>query len=367
MQPTPPRFRGITTTGNASAPPVYRPAPGPAPNSRPAVQPKPQPFVPRGARITHAPVGPGRQQFQISVPGAGKPLGSLQLKEEPAGGIFISNLHVAEQHRNQGLATRLVNAAVDYARSRNVPVARLEARPSDATISLQNLTGMYSRMGFRQIGFSQRGNPLLEKRIQSGIAAPVVRQPVQRMVAPGRPGIAQPPIVQQKAAWPGLRGVIQRMEDYTESLLDTATDSGARLGRASAEWVDLDTVQRSKITWFGKSIQIEMGVDEKPASGAKCQKCGKTASTFHLDHMTPWRHYAAALVSEDYIWKNKGKTYIRKDALKVLYNDPQNLWWICDKCNLPKSDIIPETSAHASGDFSTGTYGRNAPKPSTFV
>jgi hypothetical protein len=99
--------------------------------------------------------------------------------------------------------------------------------------------------------------------------------------------------------------------------------------------------------------------------------CGANKDDFELDHMTPWRHYIAALISEEYVRTVKvgtvSITQVRGDAAKALYNDVENLWWICHDCNNPKSDKIPETAAHASGDFSTGTSGRSAPKPSTFL
>jgi hypothetical protein len=88
--------------------------------------------------------------------------------------------------------------------------------------------------------------------------------------------------------------------------------------------------------------------------------CAKSESNFELDHMTPWRHYIAAFASAGTVKDIMGTPHIRGDAAKVLYNDPNNLWWICRNCNNPKSDKIPETAAHAAGDFSSGTTGRSA-------
>ncbi|HEY0764071.1 MAG TPA: hypothetical protein VGD61_16970 [Pyrinomonadaceae bacterium] len=160
---------------------------------------------------------------------------------------------------------------------------------------------------------------------------------------------------------------IQRASSYASEARAMAVDAGARL-EAKVEWVDLDTVPRTRFRWFGSSIMMELGIDEKPKPGSKCQNCGKVASAFELDHMTPWRHYCAALLSEKYLKKGPGKSILaRKDMVKVLYNDPTNLWWICRDCNNPKSDIIPESAEHAAGDFADGVYGRHAMKPSAII
>ena len=156
--------------------------------------------------------------------------------------------------------------------------------------------------------------------------------------------------------------LIQRA--YATGLLHEVKDAGARLGAKSQEWVDIDTVKRSVFTWFSKPIQEKLAIESKPANGSICPMCGKSANNFELDHMTPWRHYIAALSDKRYI-NSAGE--IRADVAKSLYNDPENLWWICHDCNNPKTDIIPETDAHARGDFSSGTTGRKSDKPSTFL
>ena len=154
--------------------------------------------------------------------------------------------------------------------------------------------------------------------------------------------------------------MIQRADDYAVELLEESKDSGARLAGKASDWIDLDTEKRTYFSWFSKKILQNLGVGPKPASGSACPMCGKAGSSFELDHMTPWRHYIAAFISKSLVKKVKGTLLIRGDAAKALYNDPNNLWWICRDCNNPKSDIIPESAAHASGDFSSGTYGRSS-------
>ena len=159
--------------------------------------------------------------------------------------------------------------------------------------------------------------------------------------------------------------LIQRANDpaYSRQVLDNSSDAGARMKALSKVHLNIDTVKRKKMSWFGKGILKALGVEEKPPVGAHCQKCGRSGSPFELDHMTPWRLYVAAMVDEDDL---DGNGNIRADVVKALYNDPENLWWICRDCNNPKSDIVPETAAHAAGDFSSGTRGRNR-TPSTLL
>ncbi|MFL6446755.1 MAG: GNAT family N-acetyltransferase [Bryobacteraceae bacterium] len=78
--------------------------------------------------------------------------------------VYISDLHVAAEHRRHGLATQLVQAAMRTARSQGYSTAQLEARPgSSSDLSRSSLVSMYQGLGFRATGLSPRGNPLLER------------------------------------------------------------------------------------------------------------------------------------------------------------------------------------------------------------
>jgi ribosomal protein S18 acetylase RimI-like enzyme len=117
--------------------------------------------------VVHAPVvlGGGRQQIKIMVRGTQQVAGSLDLKPASGGKVYISNLKVETEHRRQGLANQLMSAAMQTARSHGFSGARLEARPSDNGITPQALVSMYQRLGFRNVGKSHRGNPLMERRL----------------------------------------------------------------------------------------------------------------------------------------------------------------------------------------------------------
>jgi hypothetical protein len=182
--------------------------------------------------------------------------------------------------------------------------------------------------------------------------------------APG-PRVAQAKLPAAPPLWPNTvphRTVIQRAQsNYAVELLEETKSSGARLASKAKEWIDLDTVKRNYFAWFSGRILQNLGVGPRPANGSTCPMCGKAGTNFELDHMTPWRQYIAALIDSGSVKKMPGgQLMVRGDTAKALYNDPENLWWICRDCNNPKSDIIPESAAHASGDFSSGTYGRSS-------
>jgi hypothetical protein len=214
---------------------------------------------------------------------------------------------------------------------------------------------------------AQSKNPVSVLSVKQPVAPPIYRPQVQPLIAQRK--TAQGTLQKRPPVALPMRpasATIQRAS-YTAEALDRAVDAGARLGAREDQWIDLDTVSRKKLGWFGSTILKDLGIDEKPAPGSKCQNCGKVSSSFELDHMSPWRHYAAPFMTGEFIKKSGGKILVRADALKVLYNDPENLWWICRGCNNPKSDKIPESKEHAAGDFSHGVYGRSAAKPSAIM
>jgi ribosomal protein S18 acetylase RimI-like enzyme len=109
---------------------------------------------------------PNTTGWQISVGAQGlpQPVGSLQMTRSESG-VFFSDLKVAPEHRRNGLAGQLIEAALHTARSYGYPVAVLEARPdSPADVNPGALVSMYQRHGFRMKGLSKRGSPLMERK-----------------------------------------------------------------------------------------------------------------------------------------------------------------------------------------------------------
>jgi GNAT superfamily N-acetyltransferase len=121
----------------------------------------------------------GRQQIRVAPVGSPQTVGSVEFAPGRGGAVHISNLSVAPQHRRQGLATKLVGAALASARSQGFVEASLEAHPDDGNISRAALVSMYQKLGFRMTGLSQRGNPLMQSR-------PGLPTAAQRKMAPPR-------------------------------------------------------------------------------------------------------------------------------------------------------------------------------------
>jgi ribosomal protein S18 acetylase RimI-like enzyme len=91
--------------------------------------------------------------------------GSLDIRGAGPGKGFIANLKVDHEHRRRGVAAQLIDAAVATARRQGLSSLSLEARPSDNGISPQALVAMYRRQGFKSVGRSHRGSPLMERKL----------------------------------------------------------------------------------------------------------------------------------------------------------------------------------------------------------
>lgn len=105
------------------------------------------------------------QQIKATLSGTQQVAGSVDIRSAGAGKIFISNLRVDQQHRRRGVAAKLIDAAISAARRQGFQAASLEARPSDNGISSQALVAMYRRQGFKSVGKTNRGSPLMERKL----------------------------------------------------------------------------------------------------------------------------------------------------------------------------------------------------------
>jgi ribosomal protein S18 acetylase RimI-like enzyme len=108
-------------------------------------------------------LGPGRQRIRAIVKGSTQTVGSVDIERVASGRLYISNLSVEPQHRRQGIATQLMSAAVRSAQNHNSSRIVLEARPGAGGIQAPSLISMYQKLGFRSVGKSRRGNPLMER------------------------------------------------------------------------------------------------------------------------------------------------------------------------------------------------------------
>jgi predicted GNAT family acetyltransferase len=157
-----PGMPGAGARNQPSTPGQMRPRPTPGPpappramNNRPANY-RVQPPVFMSDRS---------QQIKATIGGTPQVAGSIDISRHGAGKAFISNLQVEQQHRRRGVAAKLIEAAVSTARRQGFKAASLEARPSDNGISPQQLVAMYRRQGFKNVGRSSNGSPMMERKL----------------------------------------------------------------------------------------------------------------------------------------------------------------------------------------------------------
>ena len=111
------------------------------------------------------PLGGSSHQIRATIHGTPQVAGSVDIRASRGRTAYISNLRVDQQHRRRGVAAQLIDAAVNAARRQGFKSASLEARPSDNGISPQALVAMYRRQGFRSVGRSGRGSPMMERKL----------------------------------------------------------------------------------------------------------------------------------------------------------------------------------------------------------
>ena len=111
------------------------------------------------------PLGGNIQQLRATIQGTPQVAGSVEISAAGSGRAYISNLQVDQQHRRRGVAAQLITAAISTARRQGFKAASLEARPSDNGISPQQLVAMYRRQGFKNVGRTSRGSPLMERKL----------------------------------------------------------------------------------------------------------------------------------------------------------------------------------------------------------
>ena len=140
------------------------------PPVKPAIQfnrPGPPKAAANARYAVQAPVAlSGRsKQIRATLNGTRQVAGSVDIRAAGAGKGHIANLKVDHDHRRRGVAGQLIDAAVASARRQGFKSLSLEARPSDHGISSQALVAMYRRQGFKSVGRSQRGNPMMERKL----------------------------------------------------------------------------------------------------------------------------------------------------------------------------------------------------------
>ncbi len=149
-RPGPPNHPNTATTQLTASPKKHGP---------------PQQASPKYAVQPPVPVGGRGQQIRATLNGTRHIAGSVEISSTGPGKGFISNLKVDQEHRRRGVAAKLIDAAVSTARRQGLRALSLEARPSDNEISPQALVAMYRRQGFKSVGRSHRGSPVMERKL----------------------------------------------------------------------------------------------------------------------------------------------------------------------------------------------------------
>lgn len=134
----------------------------PPPGGPPA---KVNPKAPMYAVQAPVPVAGHGQQIRATLSGSRQVAGSVDIRAAGSGKGYIANLKVGDEHRRRGVAGKLIDAAVATARRQGFSSLSLEARPSDSGITSSALVTMYRRQGFKSVGRSQRGNPMMERKL----------------------------------------------------------------------------------------------------------------------------------------------------------------------------------------------------------
>ena len=124
-----------------------------------------RPASPNYALQPPVPLAGHTQQIRATLNGTRQIAGSVDIRASGPGKGFIANLKVDQEHRRRGVAAKLIDAAVNTARRQGFSSISLEARPSDNGITSQALVAMYRRQGFKSVGRSQRGSPLMERKL----------------------------------------------------------------------------------------------------------------------------------------------------------------------------------------------------------
>ena len=110
-------------------------------------------------------IGVRGQQIRATIGGTQQIAGSIDIATVSKGKAYISNLQVDQQHRRRGIGAKLIDAALNTARRQGFSAASLEARSSENGISPHALVAMYRRQGFKSIGKSHRGSPIMERKL----------------------------------------------------------------------------------------------------------------------------------------------------------------------------------------------------------
>ena len=128
-----------------------------------------------------------------------------------------------------------------------------------------------------------------------------------------------PAAVQRCVRAPG--NVIQRAESSKKKFKDP---------------IDLVNCPRSELSWQNKP---------EPTGYCENEECGEETDSLEYDHMNPWRPYIASILGEHEYELDGNHMWCERERANQIYNDPENLWYLCTTCNKHKSDKVYDSAS----------------------
>jgi GNAT superfamily N-acetyltransferase len=132
------------------------------------------------------PIGAGPGSYRLTAGVDGRPVGSVMVHAHDKGAVEVTDLHVAETQRGNGIGRRLVASAaktgLQFGRSRVTLAAQDQGSG--------HLTRWYKDMGFTQTGVNRHGYQQLEAPISRVLAGSAQLKSVPGVVA--KPRVPKP-------------------------------------------------------------------------------------------------------------------------------------------------------------------------------
>ncbi len=242
------------------------------------------------------PLGGARERIVVRAPGAAAIVGSVLL-QNTGGEFYLSDLHVQPTYRHLGVGSRLVREAVQCARAQRVECVRLEARPSDGSISPSDLVQMYRKLGFSNSGVSARGTAFMKCLLTGPNPLPIHPAPGLPSQVWGRVQMKQaaaslpalrfnagcvlrpvahiaPPSAQRKPAFASARpnyGVVQRARRFNAITLSDMADEVNQARSGEADSRNTQAVTRSNSGTFTVFTQREYNVFDETLTNLEQQ------------------------------------------------------------------------------------------------
>lgn len=156
--------------------------------------------------VLHAPssLPNGIVRIVASAGNQGQPVGSVELSRSMNGAMELSNLRVEPRYRLRGLGGRLVESAVQAARTGGATRVQLVAKSADPSLSAPSLVSMYQRHGFTLSGRIAGGSPILQRKLNESTPSTLVAPRFAKCEVGSRRQLPYPLVLQRKQGGSGV-------------------------------------------------------------------------------------------------------------------------------------------------------------------